>query len=292
MRTWPAPEMSRPGCVWTQALLLHTAIFEELQDLSVLRQLTRRPDGLAEHFLYSQSLELPSAAGDPSPTSRTERIEELLLTLYGDFSGPLLVNVPGEVDDAIFAVWSQQWPRLRRNLRFQTATSRSGHASLGVRFDINVQLDDGHGAHARSLSKDEQDWVEVAADDIRGSATGLRRFLWRYGGEVKHQRRSFRTLCELYLIDAGLKASVHPGKIVDIVANSFADAGDAASLKKDIVGGELLSAAQLDVLDHMLTKNSQQLFPMPSSGSFNRLAEALADPVRPAAGPRRAGAVA
>jgi hypothetical protein len=264
MRTWQAPEMSRPGCVWTHALLLDTAIFEQLQDLSVLRQLTRRPEGLGGHSLYSQPLELPLDAGDPPPISGTEQIEELLLTLYGDSASPILVDAPGEVDDAVFAVWSQQWPRLRRNIRFQTAASRSGHASQGVRFDIKVQLNDGHGADARRLPRDEKEWVEAAAADIRSSATGLRRFLWRYGRDVKHQRRSFRPLCELYLIGAN---------IVDIVASSFGDADDAASLKKDIVEGELLSASQLDVIDYMLTKNGEQLFPMPSSENFNRLAQ-------------------
>jgi GTPase-associated protein 1, N-terminal domain type 1 len=106
MRTWPAPEMSRPGCVWTHALLLDTAIFEELQDLSALRQLTRRPDGLGGYSLYSQLLELSTADSNPSPISRTEGIEELLLALYGDSAGPILVDAPGEVDDAVFAVWS------------------------------------------------------------------------------------------------------------------------------------------------------------------------------------------
>jgi hypothetical protein len=90
---------------------------------------------------------------------------------------------------------------------------------------------------------------------------------------VKHQRRSFRPLCELYLIDADLEASDPSAKIIDIVASSFADAGDASSLKKDIVEGKLLSGSQLDVLDHMLTKNGQQLFPMPSSESVGRLAQ-------------------
>jgi hypothetical protein len=273
MRTWPAPEMSRPGCVWTHSLLLDTAIFEELQDLSALRQLTRRPDGLSGHSPYTQPLELSSAAGNSSTISRTERIEELLLALYEGSTGLVLVNAPGEVDDAVFAVWSQQWPRLRRNFRFQTAARRSGQASQGVRFDIKVQLYDGHGAELGGLSKHGRGWVEVAADDIRGSGDGLRRFLWRYGKDVKHQRRSFRPLCQLYLIDAGLAASDHPVKSVDIVAESFADAGDAASLKKDIVEGELLGAAQLDALDHMITENGQQLFPMPSRDSVSRLAQ-------------------
>ena len=37
MRTWPAPEMSRPGCVWTHALLFEPSLLEELGDLAALR---------------------------------------------------------------------------------------------------------------------------------------------------------------------------------------------------------------------------------------------------------------
>src|ERR1700688_4673813 len=39
MRTWPAPEMPRPGCVWTHVLLVETSLFEDVSSLSRLREL-------------------------------------------------------------------------------------------------------------------------------------------------------------------------------------------------------------------------------------------------------------
>ena len=48
MRTWRAPEMSRPGCVWTHALLIEPALLESLEHLSVLQQFFSRPVGYAD----------------------------------------------------------------------------------------------------------------------------------------------------------------------------------------------------------------------------------------------------
>src|SRR5690348_15482342 len=41
--TWLAPEMPRPGCVWSQVLLIETADLERITDLGELRGFFRRP---------------------------------------------------------------------------------------------------------------------------------------------------------------------------------------------------------------------------------------------------------
>src|SRR4051812_28778006 len=42
-RTWLAPEMSRPGSVWTHSLLIPLDLFGELDDAAVLMSLHHRP---------------------------------------------------------------------------------------------------------------------------------------------------------------------------------------------------------------------------------------------------------
>src|SRR5713226_7421421 len=41
--TWPAPEMPRPGCVWSHVLLLGLTDLARIPDLSILRSLCLRP---------------------------------------------------------------------------------------------------------------------------------------------------------------------------------------------------------------------------------------------------------
>ena len=70
-RTWSAPEMPRPGCVWTHTLLIDFADIATLADASVLLPLFRRPTGAGvSHYgenlkvpLSPQTSELPADAG-------------------------------------------------------------------------------------------------------------------------------------------------------------------------------------------------------------------------------------
>ena len=58
MYTWPAPEMPRPGCVWTHALLLEPAMLESIEDLSILQGVITRPGVSIEIDYYRQPLEV------------------------------------------------------------------------------------------------------------------------------------------------------------------------------------------------------------------------------------------
>src|SRR6266446_4309451 len=42
-RTWPAPELPRPGCVWTHSLLIGFTELAALEDVSGLNSLFQRP---------------------------------------------------------------------------------------------------------------------------------------------------------------------------------------------------------------------------------------------------------
>jgi len=43
MKTWRAPEMPRPGCVWTHVLLIDEADLSRISKLEGLEELLRRP---------------------------------------------------------------------------------------------------------------------------------------------------------------------------------------------------------------------------------------------------------
>lgn len=71
MRTWPAPEMSRPGCVWTHALLFEPSLLEEMRDLSALRHLLTRPLGAGDRERYRRALAVPVSTGGAGGRTRS-----------------------------------------------------------------------------------------------------------------------------------------------------------------------------------------------------------------------------
>ncbi len=82
-RTWSAPEMSRPGCVWTNSLLIDFADLARLASADKLVDRFMRPShGDTSRFvstldIYSNSCPAKTAAGDLS------RVAEWFGGLYG-----------------------------------------------------------------------------------------------------------------------------------------------------------------------------------------------------------------
>ncbi len=136
MRTWLAPEMSRPGCVWTHVILVGLADMARLPELSLLTGLFDRPSLSRGFPQYETALTIE--ADEPSPEASFSHAAALrvLQALYGSEPERLIGGEPEEMANAVFAVWSQQWPRLRRAFSFRTAaTSRE---VTKQRFDLRI----------------------------------------------------------------------------------------------------------------------------------------------------------
>ena len=271
MRTWPAPEMSRPGCVWTHALLIDLALLESLDDLSVLQDIPVRPDSLINLGLYREPIDVDLARIENARENLSLAIvKQIIVSLYADGGSVVRVNSPGELDEAIFAVWSQQWPRLRRNFRFQTATSSSHRASSFSRFDVTAIL---APTSTETTQGDRADmpWLVDAALDIQEGTSGkLRQFLRTYGRDVRKQRGSFRPLVEIQKLDS--QTPTNSGQyLIDIIASAFPGLEDAKRLKQDIVNGELVSSAQAEIIRFVVLNDGQGLFPDPSIAGISKL---------------------
>ena len=276
MRTWPAPEMPRPGCVWTHAVLLDPRLLEHLKDAAELQRLFTRPRGPRDVERYRQPLVVgPEMRGEELPPERAsdalvQVARALLAILYGKSGHPLAIQSPGDADGATFAIWSQQWPRLRRNFRFQTAATRELASLPASRFDLTVELSDPRGDAAANPIGNEA-WLNAAAADVgQGSSGDLRGFLWTYGADVKRQRGSFRPLVEIKLLNDD-HGNVAGNRLIDLVGKHFLDVGDARTLKQHIVDGSVVPGAQLDVLRHILVEGGDAAFPPPGEAGVARL---------------------
>ena len=138
--TWLAPEMPRPGCVWSHVLLIELADIADLDDLGSLRDSFQRPT--SSHFKQYEvklAFHVQSGASPPLPKTTATDADRLLSSLYKNPKQSVVFPAPNErsLEDLIFAVWSQQWPRLRRNFRFSTG-SFADRGRTSAPFDLQV----------------------------------------------------------------------------------------------------------------------------------------------------------
>lgn len=271
MRTWPAPEMPRPGCVWTHALLIEPSLLESLEHLSALQGIVNRPSSNMDIARYRNPLLIENFVTAPLEGPLNEKIvKKLIYALYGKGSSAVSIASPGDLDNPLFSIWSQQWPRLRRNLRFQTAAIRSHSSSNTVRFDVTAALGD------QSETITEKDglaaaWITSAALDVEDDKNGtLRRFLWRYGQDVKRQRNSFKPLVELSLMDSESE-NMAGENVLALVAKAFPSLKDAHLLKQELVDGVLISSAQPEAVKFFLLHKDNPVLPPPTLAGIDKL---------------------
>jgi hypothetical protein len=213
-KTWYAPEMQRPGCVWTHTLLIRSSDIAQIQSFHDLIRYFKRPtlhsDSWAE---YNEQVEVPTPA-----LTWEEGIGPVpfLLDLYSAlYSGPdVPVLLPADnsrqFESLVLRIWSQQWPRLRRVFKFCTGAIE-GRVSEGKSFDLQViphnsigriqhEIDDaiiiqaGASAGQRNIPR----WIAQIADDFISKNTRFRDFLRDFGADVAPRRTSFRKLVEAY----------------------------------------------------------------------------------------------
>ena len=207
-RTWAAPEMPRPGCVWTHTILIDFADLATLASLAELDVLFRRPE-LPTYGNYNKPLGVghePVAralTGDNLKWSR-----KLLSALYGKPGERVIAARPGEVDvdSVVLAIWGQQWPRLRRGFRFCTLVA-ADRSSEGNVFDLQLLHPTDRGNKTRFLKTVDADtvsglespWIEDAMTDLANpDVFGLRSFLHATGSDIDIGRGAFGALCRVH----------------------------------------------------------------------------------------------
>ncbi|MBX9933702.1 MAG: hypothetical protein K2Y56_19645 [Methylobacterium sp.] len=225
IKTWPAPEMPRPGCVWSHVLVLPRKFLTGQVNLGVLKTLFLKPGSRAAHDEYSRKIEVPRLL----KSGVADRFEvQRIISAYYEGRTLHYAELPGEkFEEALLAAWSQQWPKLRAAFQFRTV-----FGSAAVDDDRGLIVRIGPSNPSRSTNTAPEKWLSAAtADATSATITPLRRFLWRYGKDTARPRTAFRPLVELHLADArGSRRS--PAEILE----SFPKPLDAATLKRDALG--------------------------------------------------------
>lgn len=136
-QTWEAPEMARPGCVFSHTLLVDFSDLAQVADLNVLLSLFRRPEKGEYGSTYRQTLTLPATTAPRTLDLR--QVRSLLAGLYLPDEPDLMIAASSSEEwlASIMAVWSQMWPRLRRRWTFSTGSLGPRNID-GQRFALQV----------------------------------------------------------------------------------------------------------------------------------------------------------
>ena len=208
-RTWPAHEMARPGCVWTHTLLIDFSDLAMLRSLNDLLALFRRPHR-RDYCSYRHAVTL-EVGRDPITLTTTEATwaRGVLAALYAEPHEKVVAarSASIDVERVVLALWTQQWPRLRRSFCFCTFAT-ADRSDGGCTFDLQLFPSTDFSARqrfpgaveARSREDAGGSWLLEAARDLaRPDGNGLRSFLRRVGGDAAMGRSTFPSLSRLHL---------------------------------------------------------------------------------------------
>lgn len=223
-QTWPAPEMPRPGCVWTHTLLIDFTDLATVDALEGLAKLFKRPERSTGFSEYGVAKHLPKARHYTSHIAADPWIRSILSALYETPHKQIVaIRSRDDSDEIVLSIWSQQWPRLRRNFRFCTY-SASDRSFDNFTFDLQLVSPLDHSTQTRfskAISAERSSstggpWLESALYDLGNpDSDGLRAFFRRVGSDIAAGREAFRPLCRLHglISESGANPRAIPASI-------------------------------------------------------------------------------
>ena len=256
VKTWYAPEMERPGCVWSHALIVQNEDIGKIADMASLLGLFQRP-------VYGETDYLDPYVRPVQPSTLMSRgithqfsipdAKALLAALYGKGEKPVVIPARDSrfLENLILRVWSQQWPALRTAFRFCTG-SLSSRAFGGQTFDLQVIPQKLLPELRRNPTEfvfqtvpaveevpDAEPWLLSGAFDLAGSGETFRNFVWRYAEACAGGRTLYAKLGELfdYFDRPGfeLKETVLP-EVARRVGEVFPKPKCGKALKRELFG--------------------------------------------------------
>ncbi len=255
-RTWHAPEMKRPGCVWTHTLLIDMDDVGRLKDLSVLEGLFARPSSMPQPEEYRQPLHVLSGAESAAmrPFQAHLVAAGVLSWLYNGTDVPVLVPVESAqtYHGLVVAIWNQQWPSLRASFAFCTGALGS-RSILGRAFDLQLIP----SKSTREIRRDvplssvvdpsvarplqHAEWLELALRDVEYPDVAFRSSVERTAkmlSPLLTGRRCFEPAVELLMATELLGSGVdNVHRILDAVGARFPDPAQAKLLKIAVANG-------------------------------------------------------
>jgi hypothetical protein len=231
--TWRAPDAPRIGSVWAHVLLIETNLLAKIPDLTVLLAAFRRP---AAQTLgsYREPLDLTSvhrkrASDWPAP----HEVERIVAAVYStDEPVALEVHEPEHYEGMLFALWSQQWPVLRRRFSFRTRAEATGASAERFSVQLAERLP-REMIRSAAIPTRGDPWVGWLAGELRAAHGQPQRFLWHYGSEAGARRTQ---LPALYEVKHFIESADDPEKVVGVICDRFPEPEQMVGLKRALLG--------------------------------------------------------
>lgn len=284
-RTWYAPEMERPGCVWTHTFIIASRDLDAIDDLAALQSQFRRPvKGNAIDF-YTWPIEITSAS-ELRPNHLPDELALAALSgLYGTPDSPVVLPVFSATthEQLALAIWNQQWAKLRSTFSFCTG-SISSRSLMGRPFDLQLVPANTVREIRRELANavivdfasppsdaSATEWLPLALNDLVEPNPALRRSLREFGPSFECAlggRAAFEPLLQFVMSNAS--ADSHADSLEDLVeriALRFSSLEAARRLKAALVGADAAltrvlfpDRTEMDVLTVMATTPHPEAF--------------------------------
>lgn len=216
-RTWSAPEMPRPGCVWTHTIFIEYADLSTVNAPSQLTKLFSRPES-PSWSSYCVEMSISALDYDEPDSCLSMQDEQWLATTLNALYESPRDRVATKRDPSVsvealtLRIWDQQWPRLRRSFRFCTLTTKD-RSTPGSAFDLQVVPSNESSSRLRHAGVQEAmpfletcqpDWLLTLLEDARQpNLSGLRGTLKKLGADILGGREAMRTLCMFHRAISG-----------------------------------------------------------------------------------------
>ena len=162
LRTWPAPEKSRPGCVWTHAIIIPFEYLHSDLDWVWLAERFVRPGSSKRYSEYTGSIVVDDTWSGPDHLTTFET-EELVSCIYFSKCHARASPSQEELGRQAIAIWSQQWPLLRTALTFRTVEKSNSGRSWLLNFDMMLIDGSLRVQHESVVTSDDRLPVREAA---------------------------------------------------------------------------------------------------------------------------------
>jgi hypothetical protein len=286
-RTWYAPEMSRPGCVWTHTLLISQETLSKIDDLRELLHRFRRPSGSDYVQFYNSPIALISHDADyRNEETQSENVRQLhaFIALYMQFDRPVFISAGSseQYEEFVLRVWTQQWPSLRARFSFCTgalADRKVNEKPLDLQVIPNDRLEkfrrsaptgvfvNGSESVTDSVGmSDSPDVIPLLSDLYRSlyseEKSQLGKFLSQYGPDLQPTRDSLTKLTWFYdELQKFTEETCNIPALITTIASKFPEQHEARSLKRHILGAPrdrqfLCSVSEAELLFQLAVTSS------------------------------------
>lgn len=247
LKTWPAPEGSRLGAVWSHTLLVAVEDLASLEPSGILEAF-RRPTKLPDAH-YSHRVQLQSGA----PLSKPEPSEQIPLIVWALYEAPekpvcalLDEMTPSLREFLLVSLLLQQWPELQGKFSFAEAPSWERRLQERT-FDLHATTTSGINAITRSRNHQFRvvrararsappRWATSAAEELF-VGRGLRRFLQQFGPDLPVQRAAVSPLAETWAVAAKVaKGGQRVESLISVLNRRFPRRSEMTPLKTWLLG--------------------------------------------------------